>query len=202
LRPAGAAAPAGAWRTGAGNAQVAAITLNAMFTGGYNADGQPGDEGVTAAIEPRDAQGRLLPAAAPVSVVVIDPAQQGEAARVARWDFSTEQVAAMAQTTRLSEGIHLALTWPDKPPAHGQLHLFVRYTTSDGRKLQAERQIEVDLPGRQARRWTQATSDEPPAPSDSAMVPAASSPARVATRPAPAEPSPPKRRRPTWSPNR
>ena len=227
--PSEAAAPSrGDWRSGAGSRQVARITLNGLFTGGYDADGRPGDEGITASIEPRDADGRLVAAAAPVSMALLDPAQQGEAARVARWDFTAEEIAAMGQTARMSEGIHLAVTWPGKPPAHERLQLFVRYTTADGRKLEVDQPIEVEIAGRQARRWTTAAPvARPPEPSRPAVSPARradpaptrswspapqaaqapAAPARTAARPAkppaePSEPSQPRRKRPAWSPYR
>lgn len=214
------------WRTGADNRQVARIMLNGLFTGGYDADGRPGDEGIAASIEPRDARGRLVAAAAPVSVVVLDPAEQGAAARVARWDFSADEIAALGQTTQKTEGIHLAMDWPDKPPAHGRLHLFVRYTTDDGRKLEAKQEIDVDVLGRQARRWKAAALPARPAePPRAAARPArradptrrwsptpqaiqapftpAPAAARSTEPPAePSEPSPPSRKRPAWSPNR
>ena len=206
----------GAWRAGTASAQVASITLGSTFTGGYNADGLPGDEGITASIEPRDAQGQLVAAAAPVSVVVLDPAEKGDAARIARWEFSAEEIAAMAQSTRLSEGIHLAMLWPDRPPVHGRLHLFVRYSTSDGRRLQADQPLVVEMPGRQARRWTslvpsaRSRPSSPAVPPSTRVVGAATPPPslapqpRVAARSAPpvAESTPPRRKTPVWSPTR
>jgi hypothetical protein len=207
--------PHGAWRIGAPSRQVAAITIDRTFTGGYNGDGRPGDKGITLALQPRDAQGRLVAAAAPVSVVVLDPAEQGQAARVGRWDFTAQQIAATTQSTRLSEGIHLAMIWPGKPPAHGRLHLFVRYTTIDGRKLQADQAIDVDVAGRQARRWMAAPAAvEPvqpdPAPAAPAPVsaeaspPPSSEPSIPTIQPPSPDPRPaqPQQRRPVWSPNR
>ncbi len=138
------ATPTG-WTRGAGNTRVTQIALNRQFTSGYNADGQPGDEGIMVSIEPRDAQGNLVTAIAPVSVAVLDPALQGPAARVARWDFNADQIAALVQSTRSTEGIQMAVTWPGAPPVHSQLRLFVRYTTDDGRKLQADLPIEINL---------------------------------------------------------
>lgn len=206
------------WGRGAGSARAARITLGSQFTGGYDADGRPGDEGIMLSIEPRDAQGNLVAAAAPVSVVVLDPALQGEAARVARWDFTAEEIAAITQSTRLADGIHLAMTWPGNPPAHNQLRLFARYTTADGRKLQAETPIEVDVAGRQiggpvpAPPAAQALELAPALPEAPAAPPVAQAdepteeeedavdqrpPLRVSARP-----SAPPRRRPQWSPER
>jgi hypothetical protein len=37
--------------------------------------------------------------------------------------------------------------WPTQPPAHGQLLLYVRYTTDDGRMLQTDTDLRVEIPG-------------------------------------------------------
>lgn len=204
------------------NTQVAVITLNERLTSGYNLDERIGHEGVITVIEPRDAEGRLVDAAAPVTVVVLDPELEGEAQRIARWDFAADQIAALYRKTPLSEGIHLEMVWPEALPVHRRLHLFVRYTTDDGRRLEADRDIEVEVPALEAQRplptrtpgSTTASSEPgerwqrsqaPPA------EPAAAEPARTASIPrapdlGPAhsakQPSAPKRRRPVWSPNR
>ncbi len=45
------------------------------------------------AAAPVDVEGRLVPAAGALSIVVLDAAISGESARVARWDVAAEQVA-------------------------------------------------------------------------------------------------------------
>jgi hypothetical protein len=188
---------AGAGR--ADNTQVALITINERLTGGFNLDGRVGHEGLITVVEPRDAEGRLIGAAAPISVVVLDPALSGEAARIARWDFSPEEVARLYRKTPLSEGIHLEMVWPDEVPIHSRLHLFVRYTTDDGRRLEADRNIDVDVPALQAQ-WPgpahpagQTTPDRPPvgewqqreSPGPQLPELTGPEPARTAARPAP-----------------
>ena len=189
------------------NTQIDRIQLNKLLTGGYNADGRDGDEGITAVIEPHDASGRLIAVAAPVSVVVLDPAIEGEAARVARWDFSAEDISKVYRKTPLGEGFCLEMPWPAAPPIHSRLSMFVRYTTSDGRKLQVNKPITVELAGRVARDWTAA--DLPATSTSQAPPPAASrqpptEPIRTAARPnaPPRQNSAGKLQRPVWSPNR
>lgn len=125
--------------------EVHQLELNPQFTGGWNADGQPGDEGITVLLEPRDAAGRLLRVAAPVSVVVVDPALPGEDARLGRWDLSADEVAQAFVQMPSQSGILLHLAWGEKIPVHSRLHLFVRLITSDGRKLQRDMPIKVEL---------------------------------------------------------
>lgn len=125
---------------------VMQVTLNRKLTGGHNVDGQPGDEGVMVVIEPLNAAGDLIEVPGQVSIVVLDPAMEGEAARVARWDFTAKEAADHIKRTPLGDGLHFDLRWPHVPPTHRVLNLYVRYTTADGRRLQVEKQIEVDPP--------------------------------------------------------
>jgi len=123
------------------SARVVEIALNDGLTGGCQTDPQQGDRGIVVVLEPRDAQGRLVEAPGAVSVVVVDPALEGQAARVARWDFTAEQIATLHRKGVWGEGYHLEMVWPGTAPAHEDLQLFVRYVTSDGRKLETQRKI-------------------------------------------------------------
>lgn len=126
---------------------VTQVTLNRKLTGGHNTDGHPGDEGVLVVIEPLNAAGELVEVPGEVSIVVLDPAFDDDAARVARWDFNSKEAAAHIKRTPMGDGLHFDLPWPHSPPVHRVLNLYVRYTTADGRRLQVEKQIEVEPPG-------------------------------------------------------
>ena len=169
--------------------RVARIAITRLLTGGYDMDGRHGDEGIATVIEPRDARGRIVAAAAPISVVLIDPELSGEPARVARWDFAADEVAAMHDKTPLGEGIHLEMPWPAAAPRHRRLHLHVRYTTADGRKLEADQEIRVELPG-ESPGWTVAPTMPPPR--RTAVRPRRLRRAAAFTKP----------KRPVWSPDR
>ena len=67
------------------------------------------------------------------------------------------------------------MAWPDGPPKHHQLHVFVRYVTADGRKLQTDRPINV-APREPPARWAVAAvpadrDDSSQAPSDDTAKP-------------------------------
>ena len=201
---------------------VQRILLNPALTGGLNADGKPGDEGLTVLIEPQDGQGRSVSRTAPVSVVVLDRQAHGQTARVARWDFTAEQVAQRMRRTSVGSGIYLELPWPSQAPAHGDLQVYVRYAADDSHQFEADMPVTVELPG-QPKQWTAAqpgtkktvAAAAPSAvPAPIAAKPAA--PARVdqpTAGPAPSAPTQTLRekrrspsrsevRRPVWSPNR
>jgi len=159
--PAAGAAPAGAAGPGfpvrgvglqrkpavvAGSSrQVAAIELNRLATGGFRRGRAAGHEGVMVVIEPRDAQGRIVAAAGQISVVVVDPSLPGDVGRIARWDFAAEEAESLLVADGPAPGLHLELPWPAEPPQNEDLHLFVRYITADGRKLQTDRPIKIEL---------------------------------------------------------
>ncbi len=133
--------------------ETAAVTLNRDATGGYDADGRPGDDGVVVALEPRDAKGNRIDAPASVNVAVIDPTLPGDEARVARWDFLPEQTAQMFRGDGVGRSMYVQAAWPKQPPKHRQLNLHVRYVTSDGRKFEVKQAITVALPGEKVARW-------------------------------------------------
>jgi len=136
------------------------LVINKRLTGGLDRDGHNGDEGVLVVVEPRDAQGQLVKSPGDVSIVVMDPALEGAAQRVARWDFSADEVPSHFQSTPLGAGLRFQLAWPSEPPKNRQLQLFVRYTTPDGAKINADVPIDVRSPAdppresREAKNWS------------------------------------------------
>ena len=173
----------------ADSAEVRQITFNQSLTGGYVAEENPNEQGLQVVIEPRDKQGRLLAAPADVQVAVLDPKLPGQEARVARWNLTAAETAGQLRGGADS-GIHLTLPWRNNRPKHAKLHLFVRYLTGDGRKVEADQPIEVVLPGDRAAGWT----PSPQGASNWSAAEAAST--RTADR------SNDDARRPTWSPER
>ena len=124
---------------------VAQITLHPALTGGIGASDRRRDDGLLVVVEPRDFGGNIINAPGDISVALLDPALAGEQARLDRWDFPAAQTEGMIRTGQ-QQGIHLRLPW-NSVPVHDRLKVFVRYTTRDGRKLQAERLISVALDG-------------------------------------------------------
>ncbi len=161
--------------------RVASLVLNRLLCSGYNADGRPGDEGITIMLEPRDAQGRIVKVPSDVSVVVLDPALVGESARIARWDFTSSDLAGRFRTGKMGQGLLLQPVWPAAGPLHSDLHLFVRYTTRDGRRFEVDRPIRIALAEERSPGWV---PREPSADNVQASR------------------WPPKPQRPVWSPNR
>ena len=189
--------------------QVARIELNKKLTGGYKHKNRAGHEGVLVVFEPRDEKGRIVAAPGDLNIVVVDPALPDELGRIARWDFAGEELAPLFQQKGLGPGFQIELPWPGEPPQHTDLHLFVRYATADGRQLQADKPLKVELAG----------DPQPPPGGNGPLLgrlsdrPAAAPPGPAEARPSPhvandadsEESTPPKApgpKRPVWSPER
>src|SRR5262245_12157792 len=139
--------------------KITHLFLNPLLTGGADFDGQPGDDGLRIVVEPRNAIDQFVAEAGTLSVVVLDPARQGEAARVARWDFDNSALRQVLAASSPGLGIKLEIPWPATPPDATRLKLFVRYETPDGRTLQTDREIFVTQPGQAISRWTPRPAD-------------------------------------------
>ncbi|HID76345.1 MAG TPA: hypothetical protein EYP56_10160 [Planctomycetaceae bacterium] len=125
---------------------VASIAFHPPLTGGLNLDDRPGDEGVSLLIRPLDAQGGLLSVPGALSVELQDPSQRGPQAVVAQWDFTAEEIAQQINVSPLAKGIYLEMPWPAAPPTSESLRLKARYRRDDGKELEAEIDIQVELP--------------------------------------------------------
>lgn len=127
------------------SASIVEIALNSRLTGGHDRDGLPGDDGVMVVIEPRNKARQVVELPAAISIVVLDPAQEGPQARIARWDFTAEEAAKHFKKTALGEGFHFALPWSSAPPRNSELMLFARITLSDGQEYITDKAIRVKL---------------------------------------------------------
>lgn len=124
------------------------IVLGPQGVLGRDYDGEPGDDGIALLLQPVDGAGQILLKPGKVTVVAIDPAVPGTAARFARWDLQPEEVRSFAVNRPEATGFLLELPWPDGAPQHEGLKVFVRYETESGRRLEAQADVRVELPPR------------------------------------------------------
>ncbi|MEQ8786104.1 MAG: hypothetical protein RIC55_07380 [Pirellulaceae bacterium] len=134
--------------------RVTHVVINPVLTSGHNFDRRAGDDGVSIVFEPRNAADAFVPRGGDVSIVLLDPAEEGQLQRVARWDFPLEEVVHRIRTEKFGRGVNFKLRWSDRPPAHKNLYVFVRYTSDDGRVMEDNREIEIAFAGDVSNRWT------------------------------------------------
>ncbi len=143
------------------------LVINKRMTGGLDRDRTGGDDGILVMVEPRDDQGSLARTPGAVSVVLMDPSQTGDAARVARWDFQANEFAEHFKRSVFGEGLQYELKWPGKPPANRDLMLFVRYISPEGTKLTSDTPLAIRLAGdypRESREALAAAEEDPKRP--------------------------------------
>ena len=79
--------------------------------------------------------------------MILDPAESGEMARVAHWEFTSDEMARHFRRLRFGQGYVFELPWPGEPPKHEKLTLRVRLTTLDGRTLTKEHDFKAEILG-------------------------------------------------------
>lgn len=139
--------------------KVTHLFLNPILTRGANFDSQPGDDGLALVLEPRNQAGEYVPHSGPVTVSVLDPTKQGDAARLAFWTLDEKLVRQRVSRSNQSRGIQLQLPWPGAAPETNQVKLFVRYETADGRKVHVQHDLILNPSAQASQRWTPRAGD-------------------------------------------
>ena len=85
-------------------------------------------EALNATDEPVGAEGEA-------SLMIMARDEGGAMRRVERWDFTSEETASAWQSSQLGDGLHLELPLAKSEFAEGDLELWARVVTADGRKL-------------------------------------------------------------------
>lgn len=123
--------------------RIVEIAFHPSLSRAANFDESPEDDGVYLVLQPMNEQGQMVPTAASLSVVVLDPAREGNAARIARWDYSDNDVEAKMQPIGSKQGIHLTLPWQGAKPSADRVIVFARYTFPNGRQVIGQKEIFV-----------------------------------------------------------
>jgi hypothetical protein len=122
--------------------KVSQLLIDPQQTRGLDVDQAAGDEGVRLVLQPRNEQGEAVPANGKVTVVLVDPQLEGEAARVGRWEFDANEIRYASRRRQLA----LDLPWQDLKPTHADLALFVRYESAAGERIDTKHLVRVSPP--------------------------------------------------------
>jgi hypothetical protein len=113
-------------------------------TGGVDEDGRPGDEALRVVLEPRDADGHTIKAPGTLTVSAAEITAQGAKKPLCSWEVSADELRGSWKNGLFSTGYSLVLPWKAWP-ASEKVRVVAQLTLSDGRMLEAEKDVTVRL---------------------------------------------------------
>ncbi|HAY80275.1 MAG TPA: hypothetical protein DCY79_10760 [Planctomycetaceae bacterium] len=129
--------------------QLSSIQIDHRYTGAARQTDADSDQVLRVVIQPRDDHRRFLPATGKLAIVAFDVDTKK---RVGRWDLDPDQVSQrLSKSSPL--GIDFRTAWPTSAAKSKRLHLFARLTTSDGRELTSDREINLQASASPQDTW-------------------------------------------------
>jgi hypothetical protein len=119
------------------------LTL-ARQTGGYDADGQPGDEALQVVLEPRDLDGHVVKVPGIVEIDAAEITEAGVKPAFSSWQVDAESLRRSWRSGLTTTGYFVVLPWKT-PPQSPKLRVTARMLLPDGRILGADRDVTVRL---------------------------------------------------------
>ncbi len=125
--------------------RVTGLKINSLLTGGFDRDGQPGDDQVTLVFAPIDGRDQPIQVPGHVDCELLELAHTARPKRVALWSFDAKKTGAAWQKTLGSSGYRFELPW-QTPPTTADLELRVRFFTQHGDKFETTSSIKIVPP--------------------------------------------------------
>ncbi len=149
------------------NPSIVEIGFHPTLCRGLDADEQPGDEGVYLVLQTKNSDGEFVQGKGKLTVVVVDPQRMQQSstpdqARIARWEWTSEQIRELTEPIGVSQGIHLSLSLASNKPISDTVQVHVRYEQEDGRKLINQKEVRLHNPQIAAGTWTARVPSEQP----------------------------------------
>jgi hypothetical protein len=113
-------------------------------TGGYDADGLPGDEALQVVVEPRDGDDHVVKVPGSLHVSAIEVNAQGLKQHLCWWTLTPEQLRPFWKQGLLSTGYAVTLPWTAFPHSE-TVRVVVQFKTADARVFEADRDVKVRL---------------------------------------------------------
>ncbi|MEC7500842.1 MAG: hypothetical protein VX970_03845 [Planctomycetota bacterium] len=157
---------------------ITALPFHQGLAGGYTEQGTFG--GVWLLLAPQNATGQKVRPRGELSIALINPrAYSADAARIANWKFSPEQVDMITEDLPVGESLLLELPWSGEPPMDSLLQVYVRLITPEGNQLLVDQRIDLSQrepvfnsgPAGQGRGWRKRTRPRDFTTTDQVMVP-------------------------------
>jgi hypothetical protein len=122
--------------------RAAEIRVQSWLSGGFERDGQPGDDGLRALVVPVDASGDTVKLSGAIDIELFDLSRSATEQLIAHRQFPPDQVAALWHRGMIGTGYLIELAW-DRTPAKPELTLHVKLTAPDGREFHTTQPIKV-----------------------------------------------------------
>lgn len=117
--------------------QPVSMKIHPGLSGGHHQDSDQELDGLMIVLTLADPLGEACTTDFPISIVVLDPTQEGEAARLGRWNFTSEQVTAACRDLPL-KSLQFPLLWQEARPAGDEVAVFVRVMTPGNKPLETD----------------------------------------------------------------
>lgn len=122
------------------------VSIHTGLSGRHHHDSDGVEDGLFLVLSVADAAGNPIRCEEAISVVVLDPERSGEEARLGRWNFSAEEVAAYFREHPLPS-IQLPILWREKQPSGESMAIFVRVMTDADQPLETDMLLELKAGG-------------------------------------------------------
>ncbi|MFH1745881.1 MAG: hypothetical protein ABIG44_02440 [Planctomycetota bacterium] len=117
------------------------------LSGGFDVDGQPGDDGVAVYLKPIDAQGDVLKAAGEIRIQLYDLAAEPDDNLIGEYIIPVAQARELWYGKLMTNHYTVKCPWPRSAPAHPEITIratFIDYLTQ--RVMSAQATCKVKLP--------------------------------------------------------
>ena len=114
-------------------------------------------------VEPLDAAGRCIPFAGQLSLMLLATQADGGEQSLARWDFTPEDATSAVDSAAGEHAMRFYLELPPDTPVGEATQIWVRLVSSDGDKVLAYTEIQLDRPGQFASHLDRPAATDIPA---------------------------------------
>jgi hypothetical protein len=134
--------------------RVVELAFHPSLSRALNLDDRPDDDGLYLVLQPKNERGQMVPVAADLTIIALDPAREGKAGQVGRWDYSAAEVQSKLRPIGHEQGIHFQLPWNGPDPSADRVIVFGLYKFPDGRQVMGEKEIFISNDGSHKTVWT------------------------------------------------
>ncbi len=133
--------------------RVVELAFHPSLTRAINMDDRPDDDGLYLVLQPKNERGQMVPTGADLTIIVLDPARDGDQAKIGRWEYTADEVKDKLQPIGSEQGIHLRLPWNGPDPSADRVIIFALFKFENGRQVMGEKEIFLSSDGSHKTVW-------------------------------------------------